>query len=502
MPFRLNKTSPTPLYLQIRDQLRARILSGELAAGTRLPPERALAQDLGVNRTTVVNAYHELAAEGLVEAHVGRGTTVRALAAPRDLGAAAMPWADYLATTARARRDPLLRDLETLCTREDVISLAAGVPAPDLYPIDEFRAALDTVLARDGRVLLQHGPVEGHYPLRVAIAARLGQRGASVRPDNVLLVSGSQQGLDLVARALIEPGDAVIVESPCYLGALYVFRSAGARLISVPVDDAGMHVGHLESLLARGRPKLIYTLPTFQNPTGTVLSVDRRERLLDLARRHQVPILEDDPYGELRYEGDDPPLLKSLDTGGHVIYLTTFSTILFPGLRLGWLAAPTPVIERLTMLNQLGDLHPNTPAQWAVTELSASGFLDAHLARLRAEYPRRRDAMLAALEKHCRADLTWNRPRGGFYLWCRLRDGLRARDLFVEAAESGVAFVAGEAFYLNSEGQREFRLNFSYPTPDVIAEGVKRLGAAMARLKARQVRQRSREIAQAVRPIV
>jgi DNA-binding transcriptional MocR family regulator len=501
MLVQLDRSSQIPLYLQIRNQIRELILTGALPESSRLPPQRELASALRVNRTTVVNAYQELAADGLVDATIGRGTVVRSTERPASpVPPTPLPWAEVFSLRTRTTRDPLIRDVMTLCAQEDVISFAAGVPAPDLYPLDEFRAVVDEVLARDGRTLLQYCPTEGYLPLREWLAAHMAERGARVSARNMLVLAGSQQGLDLVARLLLDPGDVVITESPSYLGVLQVFQAAGVRLLTVPLDEQGMQVDLLEQILARSRPKLIYTLPTFQNPTGVTLSLERRYQLLALAQRYQVPILEDDPYGELRYEGTPMPALKALDRHGHVLYLSTFSKMLFPGLRLGWLVAPEPVIERLTLIKQLTDLHTNTLGQWALAEFCRRGLLDKHLTHLREVYPQRRDAMCTALERHCPPDMTWNRPEGGFYLWCRLPEGLRARELLAEAARRQVAFIVGDAFHVDGGGQEWMRLNFTSHTEETITEGVKRLGQAMETLLQAQPTQPAEALS--LRPIV
>jgi len=505
---RLDRDSRVPLYLQIRNQLREMILDGTLSEGSRLPPERKMAAALGVNRSTVVNAYRELAADGLVEGHVGRGTIVRrpppALAQPPNhLIAHPLVWNEYFVPRPEGGRDPLLRDLMALLTRADIISFAAGIPAPELYPLDDFRQAMAHVLNTAGQTLLQPCPVEGYYPLRQTIARRMARRGATVRAENILIVTGSQQGLDLIARAFLRAGDEVVVEAPSYLGALQIFGVAGTRLLGVPLDGEGMRVDVLENILLRYRPKLIYTLPTFQNPSGCTMAPKRRLRLLELARRHRVPIVEDDPYGELYYTDQPPSPLLALDQDGYVIYLSTFSKILFPGLRLGWVAAPRPVIERLSQIKQLADLHCSTLIQGAVHEFCQRGALDKHLGRVRGLYRQRRDAMLAALTKYGPAGLEWDEPQGGFNLWCRLPPGLKARQLMVEAARRRVAIVPGEVFYPDGGGQEEMRLNFSCPPVALIEEGVQRVGVALtALLKKRKRVEEQYEVEFAAQPIV
>jgi 2-aminoadipate transaminase len=505
MLIRVNKESDEPLYLQIRHQIRDLILAGDLPLGARLPPERKLAESLGINRTTVSTAYQELAADGLVEGQVGRGTIVCSLPdaagiGDEDIPPQPLPWGEFFVLGEQVQ-DSLVRDLVALCAQEDVISLAAGVPDSELFPVERFAQATDSVLRQHGRALLQYCPTEGHLPFRETLAELAGERGIAASPENILVLAGSQQGLDLVVRALIEPGDLVIVEVPSYLGALNVFRRAGARLLAVPMDDEGMRADVLERLLARHRPQLIYTLPSFQNPSGRVMSRERREALLSLAQRYQVPIVEDDPYGELYYHQPPPSPLKSLDQQGHVIYLSTFSKILFPGIRLGWLVAPRPVVDRLASIKQHVDLHSNTPAQWALVEFIQRGWLHEHLEVLRRAYPRKCQAMLAALQESIPQGLRWNEPAGGFFLWCHLEAGLRSRDLLAEAAQRRVAFVVGEAFHADGGGQEALRLNFTYQSEQQIREGIRRIGEALSALLTdrgeRQVARRG-----AVRPIV
>jgi 2-aminoadipate transaminase len=500
----LDRESSEPLYLQIRNLIRGLIHCGDLPAGVRLPPERELAASLGVNRTTVSNAYHELAADGLVEGQVGRGTIVCALpgagrSSGEDYLPQPLPWSEYF--VGEGAGDPLIRELVALCAEGGVISLAGAVPAPDLYPIERFAQAMDRVLRQHGRSLLQYSPTEGHPAFREALAEWAAGRGIAASPANVLVLSGSQQGLDLIARALIEPGTPVVVEVPSYLGALSVFRAAGARLLGVPIDEEGMRIDALERVLARHRPQLIYTLPTFQNPSGRVMGHERRQALLALAQRYQVPILEDDPYGELYYGPPPPPPIKAYDRQGHVIYLSTFSKVLLPGIRLGWLVAPRPVVDRLAAIKQHADLHSNTPAQWAVAEFIRQGWLDAHLATLRRVYPRRRQAMLSALHTHVAERMGWNEPAGGFHLWCHLADGLRSRDLLAEAARWRVAFVVGEAFHADGGGQHALRLTFSYHDEETIREGVRRLGEALAGL-VEERRERRAVQYEVARPVV
>jgi DNA-binding transcriptional MocR family regulator len=484
----LDRDSSVPLYLQIRNRLSFLVRSGALAEGTQLPPERRLAANLGVTRGTVTNAYRELVAAGLAEARVGRGTIVRQSRERAAMGTPtrAPSWPALFAPQPRRLQDPLLQDVARLVARPDVIAFTAGVPAPELYPQADFHQTIDRLLREGDPRLLGPCAAEGFRSLRQAIASHMTRQGTGVAWEQVLVTTGAQEGLDLLTRAFLEPGDAVIIEEPTYLGALQSFGSAGVRLLSVPLDNGGLCLDILESLLARHPPKLIYTLPTFQNPSGVSQDLERRLGLLALAARYGVPVVEDDPYGPLYFEEPPPPTLRSLDQHEIVIYVSTFSKIMFPGLRLGWIAAPGQVIERLARIKQRGGLYANVLAQWATTAFIEAGHLEQHLARVRQAYLQRRNAMATALAEHC-PDLGFSVPAGGFNLWCRLPEGLKARDLLIEAGLRGTVFAPGELFYPREGGVDALRLNFSSQTEQQICEGVSRLGQALAALEAQAV---------------
>lgn len=490
---KLERNNGLPLYRQICQRLREAILSGELAEGTRLPTERALASELGVNRTTVMNAYNELASEGLIEGHVGRGTLVRRnhFAHLDDhFEPESASWLLGLPAGERELLGPdarLLSELAAAGEQKEIISLTLGTPAPDLLPAQMLNSIFAQGLLAASEEALGYCPVEGLHALRREIAGWMRSRGIPVDTDQILVLSGSTQGVGLVGRLLLNPGDEVVVEVPTYLGAIQTFRALQARVIGVPTDNDGMRVDLLESILARHRPRLIYTQPTFQNPSGLVMSPERRRRLLLLARRYQTPILEDDPYGEMYFQEKRPPSLKALDTHGQVIYLSTFSKILAPGLRVAWLAAPEPIIERLTLHKQVFDLNTNALGQWSVSEILSRNLLDEHLSKLRACYKRKRDLMLQAISVHWPREVRVSQPEGGFHLWCRLPGDLRTRTLLREAANERVAFVIGEPFHVDGGGQQQFRLSFAYPSEEDIEEAVKRIGHAMKHLLARRV---------------
>lgn len=477
MKITIDRDDPTPIYLQIAQQIQELISSGSLGRGDKLLPERRLARELGINRSTVLQAYRHLRSEGLVDSHVGRGTTVvgGGGSPTRRVGAPSIPWHQLMREGAGHAADPLLQDLLRLSERRDVISLALGLPAPELIPIDRFRQIEDRLIGEVGPSLFLHSPAEGHTPLRETLGLWERRHGIECDPSEVLVISGSQQGLDLVARTLLGVGDTVVVEEPTYFGALGAFRAAGVRLVGVPIDEEGMRTDVLASMLERRRPKLIYTLPTFQNPSGTVMSLERRHQLLDLAYRYQVPIVEDDPYGELRYDGDDVPSLRSLDRHGFVLYLSTLSKTLFPGLRVGWLVAPRPVIRQLVLAKQSIDLHTNTLAQYVFERFVRDDHFDRHLDVVREAYATRRDLMARALTRRRVPGLTWRRPDGGFYFWCRLPEGVERSQLLTLSARAGIVFLPGWACFAHEPDESYIRLNFSHPGIDEIGAGVARL---------------------------
>lgn len=470
--FELDRTSSTPLYQQLRDQIRQRIFSGSLPAGTRLPPERTLANTLGVNRTTVVNAYRELASEGLVEGRVGHGTVVMAPPTPPPDGPIRpMHWA-----SVSEPEDPVVSDINAIVRRPGSISFAHGEMSPDLFPA-EVLGGLFTRALSGGQAPLGYGPVAGYVPLREAIAARTGR---SV--GEILVLAGSQLALYLITRVLLQPGDTVVVEVPSYINTLGIFGSAGVRVVPAPVDKDGLQLDGLSEVFLRYRPKLIFTLPNFQNPLGVTMSLERRRQLLQLAARHQVGIVEDDPYGDMRFAGDPIPSLKAMDPGGYVLYISSFSKAVTPGLRLAWLAAPPAVVERIAAARGSLDFRAALLNQWVMDAFLREGLMDQHLNQLRPVLLRRRDMLMQALKHYMPSGVTWHVPDGGYHLWCTLPRPLRARRLLSEAARDGVAFIPGDYYGPGDEARRGLRLNFTYPRETEITEGVKRLSAAVRRL--------------------
>lgn len=494
MLLELKRDSHVPLYTQIVTEVRRRISDGALKIGDRLPANRELAKTLGVNRNTVTNAYAELAADGVITSRVGSGTYITRVPAPAPASPAKeqslpspMPWESLLAVQGR---DNWLQEMAGFETRREVIPLALALPSADLFPLDDFRRCVDRALRRQGRILLQLGTTSGYAPLQEYIAAQLALSGVKASPGEVLVTNGCQQSLDLIRQILVAPGEEVALENPTYPGALSVFCGPSSKYISIPVGENGMDLNVLEDVLSQRRAKLIYVVPSFHNPTGVTMDVASRRRLIEIAGQYRVPIVEDDIYRELRYDGPNFPPLKALDEHGMVIYISSFSKVGFPGLRVGWIAAPQVVIDHLNRAKQRSDLHASLLAQAAIFEFARRGLLAKHIKRVKKAYAQRRDAMLEALEKHFPNDASWSRPAGGMSVWVRLPEAINTSQLLVQAIESGVTFVSGEHFYSSSPQQNMMRLSFTMAGPQAIEQAVKQLGSMIkARLlKSRQQR--------------
>jgi 2-aminoadipate transaminase len=490
----LDREKPVALPRQIQAYLERLIRERLLTPGMKLPATRDLAQQLGVNRATVAQAYEELVAAGWARAHVGQGTFVAespgTQAAPEAQVPSQVPlnWPGLFSRSAQivvAEEDRTRALASTAAANPAVISFAGGMPDSGLFPTDAFRRVLNDVIREDGAALLQYYPAGGYPPLRQYLSTYLLRFGLEARPDDIIIVNGSQQGFDLIARTLLDPGDAVAIEDPTYPRALQVFRSFGAQLLAVPWDTSGPRVDAFERLLERHAPKLFYCQPSAHNPTGLSLTLETARRLLDVAARHQVPVVEDGFDGSLYY-GERPAVpLKALDRDGVVIYIGTFSKILFPGLRLGWLVGPRPVLDRLLAAKQLADLHTSALLQAAVYRFCERKLLDRHVTRVAREYARRRALLLAALRRRMPAEVTWTEPQGGFSLLVTLPPGLDAGALLPAAGERGVAFTPGAAFFVDGGGERTLRLSFSSVAAARIDEGVKRLAETIRAARGR-----------------
>ena len=472
----LDRDAETPLYRQLQARIADLLAEGSLVAGDKLPASRELAAELGVNRNTVTSAYEELVAKGLVRSHVGQGTFVSA-----EMAQAGVPFRFSRAIEAAAAhvRPPAV----PASGHEDPIDFASLVPDEELFPIEPFREVLDDVLEKDGKNLLQYGPTAGYPPLRTFIAERLRERAVEVSAENILIVNGSQQALDLVCRTLLDPGDRVAIESPTYTIVLPLLAQYRAEIDPVPMTDRGMDLEALEALLGRGvRPKLVFTMPTFHNPTGITMNLETRRRLLAISARYGVPVVEDDFDSDLRFDGEALPPLKALDEHDAVVHIGTFSKGLFPGLRLGWIAAPRPVVEVIGRSKLISDYHTSLLLQAAVLEFCRRGHYDRHLENLGTIYREKSRRLVAALERSLPKGVRWTLPQGGYAFWVTLPEGLSSEELVRASARKGVLFTPGTHFFARGSGRRHLRLSISRVPLDRIDEGVARLGRALESL--------------------
>lgn len=466
-----------PLYGRLLAALEAAIQEGTLSPGSRLPSERDLAEELGMSRTTVTTAYRELESRGLVRGHVGRGTFV---CAPPQADDAPFAWRGKVSTRVQRTSDRDFHELLHDSVNPALISFAAGCPAVDCFPFDEYQRIAQQVMKREGPRILGLAATEGQPALRRALAARM-----DVKPDKVLVVSGSQQALDLLARCLLDPGDTVLMERPSYVGAIRSFRSAGANLVGWDVSRNDFD--ELEDLILRYRPKLFYINPTFQNPTGRTLALRERRDLLKLAARYRLPVIEDDAYRELCYEGPPPPSLRELDEHNIIIYLSTFSKVLAPGLRLGWIVASESIVDQLAEIKLTLDHFTEGLGQLVVAEMLRTGLFDHHVKKVRGEHKKRRDALVGSLRRELPPrTLEFSVPGGGMYLWCRLAQHLESKSLLRAAMAGGVVFANGELFYPDPCGGRELRLCYSALPVEKIEEGVRRLARSLGSAELRR----------------
>jgi 2-aminoadipate transaminase len=479
----LDREKPVTLARQIQAHLERLIREGHLGDGVKLPATRELATSLGVNRATVALAYDELVAAGHARAHVGQGTfvvsaaTATARLAPEPRVRTPINWTGLLSRSARivAAEEDRWRRLSSDNVDAGTVSFAGGMPDSALFPTEAFRHVLNRVVRDEGDVLLQYYPARGYPPLRKYLARYLLRFGVEATPDEILIVNGSQQGFDLMARTFVDPGDFVAVEQPTYPRALQVFRAAGAQMLAVPWAREGPRPDVLERLLDRHTPKLFYCQPNCHNPSGLSITPDTGRRLLAAAARREVPIVEDGFDPSLYYGRRPATPLKALDAEGVVIYIGTFSKILFPGLRLGWVVAAPPVIERLVGAKQLADLHTSALLQAAVYRFCERRLLDRHATRVAAEYGHRRTLLVEALRRRMPGSVTWTEADGGFSLLLTLPSGLDAATLLPAAIAHGVAFTPGRPFFVDGGGERTLRLSFSSVSARRIDEGVRRL---------------------------
>ncbi|XVG95964.1 PLP-dependent aminotransferase family protein [Eubacteriales bacterium KG127] len=375
-----------------------------------------------------------------------------------------------------------MSDLLQLTQQKDIISFAGGMPAPELFPIKELIQVSTQVLAEEGKAALQYSSAEGYIKLKEILADRMNKKtGTKSTANDLLITSGSQQGLDFMAKVFINPGDVILCESPSYLGAINAFAAYEPTFVEVPTDDEGMIISKLEAILSTAKNvKFIYVIPDFQNPTGRTWSASRRQEFMNVVNKYEIPVAEDNPYVELRYEGDPLPTFKSMDSKGLVVYLGTLSKILCPGYRIGWVYAAPEILKHFNTVKQAADLQSSSVAQWDITKYFALHDIDSHIEGLREVYAKRRDLMIEAMENFFPDGVTFTRPKGGLFSWVTLPKGLDAEYLYKEKAlPKKVAFVPGSAFSPNGGHENSFRMNFSCMSEDKIVEGIRRLGLAI-----------------------
>ena len=478
----LEREGATSLTQQVVDRFAAAIEAGELEPGEKLPPTRELAELVGVNHLTAARVYRRLAELGYVTASVGRGTFVRTLA-PAGSAELGDDWQLYaLPEHELSYSEEVLADVMSSGGQDDLLSLAIGWPSPSLFPTAELARITAQVFEEEGGEALAYLPAEGLYALREQLAARGRVDGFAQDPDEIIVTSGAKQGISLTARATLEPGDVAIVESPTFAGLLDSLRQTGARVIGVPVDENGFDVVQLERLLARHEVKLVALQTACQNPTGRDLSEERRIRLAELAIERNFFVLEDRVYADTSFGHEPTRPLREL-APAHVIYVNSLSKVVGGGLRAGWVAARGPVRERIAMLKLEADFFTAALIQHIAARWLATGAYDRHVEHTQPYYRERRDALLAALERHMPGEYQADRPEGGHHIWVTLKKPLDERALYREAARHGVAFTPGDAITAERRTQTSFRLSYSLLDPDELDEAVKRLARAIREVR-------------------
>ncbi|AWB43882.1 GntR family transcriptional regulator [Paenibacillus sp. CAA11] len=467
-----DKSSSVPVYLQIVEYIKHRIETGEWTVGTRIPSQRKLAELFKVNRSTVVQAFDELIADGLIEGHSGKGTRVKNNLWSLFSEASPPDWNTYVKEGVYQPNQPTLQSIHKVEPLPDIVRLGTGEPSPELFPQEMMSEILHRLPSRIRS--LGYEEEKGLLALREQLSIYLNSVGIKATPSSILIVSGALQALQMISLGLLKRGSTLLVEQPSYISSLSVFQSAGIQLQGIPVDSEGMSVSYIQQHKRRLNASLLYTNPTFHNPTGTCMPLARRKQLLQFSEEAQLPVIEDDVYRELWLDQEPPPSLKSLDRSGTVLYLGSFSKALSPGLRIGWVVGPEPVIDRLADIKMQTDYGSSSLSQWAAAEWLSSGLYLAHLNQMRQMLRIRRDTALAALERNFRGIAEWRRPHGGFYIWLRLPSGLVLRELFDAALRQGILINPGNIYDQPSSGSY-LRLSYSYASLEDLEWGIERL---------------------------
>lgn len=476
----INRETKTPVYIQIKKQIESMIATGKLPGNFILPAERILSEKLKVNRSTIIKAYMELKAEGLVESRIGSGTVVLApLSKDNSQEKMYVPpirWSQLESKRAIKSNEQTINNILAVFEKGKVISFASGVSSEDTYELELIKKIQNQIIDKYKEKVFMPTPVDGSLELKGTIKSYLQENGINASTKQIMVTSGSQQAIEFFAKLLIEPGDVVLVEEPTYIGAIQAFESYDARLIGIPMDEQGIRLDILESCLIKYRPKFIYTQPDFHNPTGKTMSLARRKELLKLAYYYNVPILEDNPYGELYFSGNPLPSLKSLDNNDYVIYVSSFSKTISFSLRVGYVVACENIINSFIKFKQITDIQTSTLSQYFIHEFVSQGHLRPHLEGIRSKYKNKRDLMIGELNKCEIEGMSILAPNGGYFVWVRLPNNIRMNDLIKRLGEQGVVVMPGDVFYPKYSIEDNYiRLNFSYPKEEDIKEGVLRL---------------------------
>lgn len=485
MNINIKKNSKKSIYMQIYSQIKNKILSRKLDNGMFLPSERSLADKLSINRSTVINAYDLLKSDGLIKTIKGKGTFVSYEVFQTDneqIIKTQYDWSGCFEENMNTAYNEVIQLIMDSNHRDGKIFMAGGLPSPELTPIDEFHSIYEELVINKRIDSFSHSSVLGVNELRKEIRKIMKKRGINTNIDELLITSGSQQGLDLMIRSFVKKDDVVIVEDPSFFGALQLFHHVGAKIVTVPMEDDGMDIEALEHFIIKHKAKMIYTVPTFHNPTGIVMSYEKRKKLLELSNKYRIPVIEDDPYGEIYFDNQEIPTLKEMDSSNYVIYLSTFSKTITLGLRIGWICASYEAINCLKKIKQISDLHVNTLNQYVIARYISSGKYELHLEKIRKEYLLKRNLMIDALNEHFK-DIEFNISSGGYYIWIGFNTDISIRKLFKETYKNGVVITPG--FYFQAKGKQStssIRLNYTYPKANEIYKGIEIIKACYKKI--------------------
>lgn len=471
-----DKASPTPVYMQIKEFIKDKIQTGHWTVGTRIPAQRTLARLFEVNRSTVVLAFEELIAEGLLEGKSGRGTQVKNNTWSLFSSSPPPDWNTYIKKGIHQPNLPTIQDINKVEPLPHIIRLGTGEPSPEMFPRELMAQILHRLPSRIQS--LGYEEEKGLFALREQLSVYLNSLGIAASPSSILIVSGALQALQLISIGLLRRGSTILLEKPSYLSSLNLFASSGIRLHGVPMDDRGMQIPYIKQNKKRQNAALLYTNPTFHNPTGMVMPMERRKQLLQVCEEEQLPIIEDDVYRELWLDTPPPAPLKAMDKHGTVLYLGSISKALSPGLRIGWIVGPEPVIDRLADIKMQTDYGSSSLSQWAVAEWMASGMYAEHLEQMRALLRVRRDTAARLLEQEFTGIAKWKMPAGGFYIWLQLPATVSLRELFEACLKHNILLNPGNLY--DQQDVRHLRLSYAYASLPDLEKGMKRLAQIIA----------------------